>query len=82
MANFVTYILYSEKYSKIYIGYTSNLIARFKSHNELGQSGYTKKFRPWMVAWVFFHDSKKEALAHERFLKSGKGREYIYAKIL
>ncbi|MEO0508146.1 MAG: hypothetical protein AAF090_18465 [Bacteroidota bacterium] len=28
---------------------TSNLIARFKSHNELGTKGWTIKFRPWEV---------------------------------
>ncbi|PXY38641.1 endonuclease, partial [Flavobacterium cheongpyeongense] len=33
MAEFVVYILYSEKFKKNYTGFTSNLIERFKSHN-------------------------------------------------
>ncbi|PXY38628.1 endonuclease, partial [Flavobacterium cheongpyeongense] len=35
MAEFVVYILYSEKFKKNYTGFTSNLIERFKSHNVL-----------------------------------------------
>ncbi|MFO8129200.1 MAG: GIY-YIG nuclease family protein [Bacteroidales bacterium] len=57
---FVTYVLYSRKFDKIYIGYTSNLIARFKSHNELGK-GWTKRYRPWEVISVEFFGSKKQA---------------------
>lgn len=45
----VCYVLYSKKHEKIYIGYTSNLIGRFKSHNELGTKGYTIRYRPWIV---------------------------------
>ncbi|GGG51441.1 GIY-YIG nuclease family protein [Epilithonimonas arachidiradicis] len=36
MEEFVVYILYSEKFDKTYTGFTSNLVERFKSHNELG----------------------------------------------
>jgi putative endonuclease len=32
---FTVYILYSEKHGKTYVGFTSNLIERFKSHNAL-----------------------------------------------
>ena len=42
---FVTYVLYSEKFDKIYIGYTSDLINRFHSHNSLAKKGYSIKFR-------------------------------------
>ncbi|WP_374707758.1 GIY-YIG nuclease family protein [Flavobacterium sp. J372] len=35
MDEFVVYILYSEKHQKSYVGYTSALIDRFKSHNLL-----------------------------------------------
>ena len=47
MEEFVVYILFSEDYGKTYIGFTSNLIERFKSHNYLSKKGYTIKFRPW-----------------------------------
>ena len=47
MEEFAVYILFSSKFSKTYVGFTSNLIERFKSHNELSSKGYTIKFRPW-----------------------------------
>ncbi|WP_325635244.1 GIY-YIG nuclease family protein, partial [Parapedobacter sp.] len=44
---FTVYVLHSGKHDKIYIGFTSNLEQRLKSHNELGKKGWTIKFRPW-----------------------------------
>lgn len=79
---FVTYVLYSIKYDKIYIGYTSNLIERFKSHNYLSNKGYTLKYRPWLVVSVDFFESKKDALNREKSLKAGKGREEIRQQII
>jgi putative endonuclease len=77
MEEFMVYILFSEDYGKTYVGYTSNLIERFKSHNYLSKKGYTIKFRPWQVICVEFFTTKSEALKREKFLKSGKGREFI-----
>ncbi len=62
---------------KTYVGFTSNLIGRFKSHNVLGTKGYTMKYRPWIVLEVQFFTSKKEAMEMEKFYKTGKGRELI-----
>ena len=78
---YVVYILYSKKYNKKYIGYTSQLIARFHSHNELSRKGYTVRYRPWIVLHVEFFRLKKEAMAREKFLKSGQGREWIAENI-
>ncbi len=78
---YYTYVLYSKKYNKIYIGYTSNLEKRFLSHNELSHKGYTRKFRPWIIAFYEVFNSKKEAMEREKFLKSGKGRELVRNKI-
>jgi putative endonuclease len=77
MEEFVVYILFSEDYGKTYVVYTSNLIERFKSHNYLSKKGYTIKFSPWQVIYVEFFITKSEALKREKFLKSGKGREFI-----
>ncbi len=77
MEEFVIYILYSEKFDKTYIGFTSNLLERFKSHNELGTKGYTIKFRPWTVIHIEFFTEKKQAMKREKFLKSGKGRLFV-----
>jgi putative endonuclease len=77
MDEFVVYILYSKDYNKTYVGFTSNLIERFKSHNYLSKKGYTIKFRPWKVIHVEFFTTKSEALVREKILKSGKGRDFI-----
>ncbi|MBL0357111.1 MAG: GIY-YIG nuclease family protein [Chitinophagaceae bacterium] len=79
--SFTVYILYSAKYNKIYIGYTSNLIQRFYSHNELGKDGYTKKFRPWIVIYTEVFEIKPAAMKREKQLKSSCGRKWIWSKI-
>ncbi len=69
---YVVYILYSYKFNKSYVGYTSDLISRFKSHNELG-GGFTKRYRPWIVIHCEFFDDKSSAILKENYYKSGKG---------
>ena len=71
---YVVYCLYSMTYDKIYIGFTSNLIGRFASHNELGKKGFTRRYRPWVVIYVEFCDNKREALKREKRLKQPNGR--------
>ena len=74
---FTAYILHSKEYDKIYIGYTSNLEERFKSHNELGKKGWTIKFRPWEILHTEEYETKKAALEREKQLKGGQGRKWI-----
>ena len=78
---FVTYVLHSTIHDKIYIGYTSDLIDRFHSHNQFATKGYTIKFRPWQVIYVEFFESKQEAMKREKELKSSRGRDFIRTKI-
>src|SRR5690554_4205491 len=75
--DYVVYVLWSERHRKRYVGMTSNLIGRFRSHNSLGKKGWTVKFRPWHVVHVEFYMSKGSARARENFLKTGKGREWM-----
>jgi putative endonuclease len=82
MSEYVTYILYSQRHNKFYRGYTSNLIERFKSHNELSNKGFTVNFRPWKVVYIEFCNSKREAKTREKFLKSGLGREWVEDKLV
>jgi putative endonuclease len=77
MDEFVVYILFSKRFSKTYVGFTSNLVERFKSHNQLSKTGFTTKYRPWQVIYVEFFNSKSEALLKEKFFKTGIGREII-----
>ncbi len=73
---YTVYILFSEKYNKHYTGFTSNLSLRLKSHNEFGDD-WTSKHRPWKLIYSKEFDSKKEAMNHEKFLKTGTGRDFI-----
>jgi putative endonuclease len=70
---FVVYILYSKKFNKTYVGFTSNLIGRIKSHNELGND-WTKSFRPWKVAYIEVFENKTDAIKKEKYFKTGRGR--------
>ncbi|MCE2742391.1 MAG: GIY-YIG nuclease family protein [Fluviicola sp.] len=78
---YVVYLLYSEKFNKIYIGFTSDLINRFASHNSLATKGYTIKFRPWKVVYLEFFDDKNEAMKREKELKSSRGRDFCKKQI-
>lgn len=79
---YITYVLFSEKFDKIYIGMTSNLEQRFLSHNELSNKGWTKNFRPWKIVHTEEFVLKSDAVKREKQLKSYKGREYIRKEIL
>ncbi|HEX7904432.1 MAG TPA: GIY-YIG nuclease family protein [Chitinophagaceae bacterium] len=75
---YTVYILYSKSFKKIYIGYTSNLVERLRSHNELGTKGWTIKFRPWQIVHTEIFESKAEAMQREKQLKTAKSRQWIW----
>ncbi len=74
---YTVYVLYSDKYDKIYIGYTSNLGKRLLNHNELGMKGWSKSFRPWNLIYKEAFVSKRDAMRREKELKSHQGRNFI-----
>jgi len=78
---YTVYVLYSVRYQKIYIGYTSNLVERFKSHNLLATKGWTIKFRPWQIIYTEEFVDKSAALSREKELKSSRGRAFIWQLI-
>ena len=74
---FTVYVLYSHKFDKIYIGYTSDLPNRLHSHNKLATKGWTIKYRPWDLIYKEEFIDKASAMKRERELKSHKGRVFI-----
>jgi putative endonuclease len=74
---FTVYVLYSEKHKRKYIGYTSDLIQRFYSHNSLATKAYTNRYRPWVVLHTEHFETIEEALYREKQLKGGQGRAWI-----
>ena len=78
---FTVYVLYSREFEKIYIGFTSDIELRFKSHNELATKGWTIRYRPWIILYTEEFITKAEAMKREKQLKSGSGREFIWSLI-
>lgn len=77
---FIVYIIENSQ-GKLYIGQTGNLEKRILDHNELGK-GYTSKFRPWKLIYSEKVESRKIAMAREKYLKTGAGRDWIKKHIL
>ena len=73
---FYTYILKSTAHTKIYIGQTSNLERRIWAH-ENGLSPWSKKWGPWVLVHSEEFVTRSEAMAREKFLKTGTGRDWI-----
>jgi len=73
---YYVYILTSERNPKQhYTGFTTNLTARLKKHNE-GGCPHTAKFRPWRIETAIRFSSEAKARAFEKYLKSGSGRTF------
>ena len=71
------YILYSISAGKTYTGYSNNIQRRFWEHNFSEAKGFTSRYRPWMLIRTEQYESKAEAVARERYLKTGRGRDEI-----
>ena len=73
---YFVYVLRSVKDGRRYIGYTNNIEIRIKVHNE-GKVVSTKNRMPLELIYYEEFEIKKEAMQREKFLKSGKGREFL-----
>ena len=70
------YVLKSIKSEIRYIGSGKSVEERLRRHNK-GDYRFTKGHRPWRIIHIEVYDSRSEAVNRERFLKSGKGREWL-----
>jgi len=74
---YLVYILYSVNLDKYYIGHTGEPITeRLRKHLSV-HSGYTAKAKDWAVKYTKAYNSKEEAYAREREIKSKKSRIHI-----
>jgi putative endonuclease len=76
------YILYPQSHQKTYVGFTSDLEERLKSHNYYSKKGWTIRYRPWIVIYTEMYNDKKSAMAREKYFKTGAGRDFIQKEIL
>ncbi|MES2515197.1 MAG: GIY-YIG nuclease family protein [Bacteroidota bacterium] len=74
--SYFTYILISQKDSRYYYGYTSNLYERLSRHNS-GMVRSTKARIPFKIHYFEEFNSKTEAIKRENFFKSIDGYNWL-----
>ena len=58
-----------------YSGLTQDLNERLRHHNS-GACPHTAKHRPWQLETAIAFRDRAKAIAFEKYLKSGSGREF------
>ena len=69
------YILQSLDLKHFYVGMTDNLRARLAKHNA-GEVPHTSKYGPWRIKTYVAFSDEGQAVAFEKYLKSGSGRAF------
>jgi putative endonuclease len=80
MDQYYTYILFSEKLNKFYVGSTNDLQRRLSEHNR-GKTSFTKTGIPWQLKYYEVFQSRSEAIGRELEVKKRKDRKYIESLI-
>jgi len=73
---YYTYILYSDKHDRYYIGHCEVLSARLLRHNNKMVTA-TRNFVPWRIVYYEEYSTKLEANRRELAIKKMKSRKYI-----
>ena len=73
---YYVYVLQSQIDNSWYIGYTNNLKKRIIEHNS-GKTITTNKKNPYSLIYCEAALDKSDAIAREKYLKSGMGRKYL-----
>ena len=55
---------------------TNNIERRFKQHNK-GENKSTKAYKPFILFYTETYQTRAEARAREKYLKSGIGKEFL-----
>jgi putative endonuclease len=71
-----TYVLYSAKLNKFYIGACTDLERRLYEHN-IGHSKFTSTGIPWILKHSESFQTLQEAKKRELYIKRMKSRKYI-----
>ena len=73
---YCVYVIWSDKLKKRYVGSSEDDDKRLKQHN-IGKTPFTSRGTPWSKIHVENYNTVIEARGREKFLKSGKGREWL-----
>ena len=72
----LTYILFSDKLNKYYVGSCLDIERRLNEHN-LGHSKFTSTGIPWKLVYFEKFETELEARRREMQIKKMKSRVYI-----
>jgi putative endonuclease len=79
---YYVYIIKSIRFPEIiYVGFTSNVSFRLKTHNN-GGSIYTKEYKPWELLFNCCFSDKLKAIAFEKYLKSHSGKAFLQKRLI
>ena len=73
---YYVYVLKSEKDGLFYTGFSVDLNRRLSEHNT-GTQISTKNRGPFQLIYYEWCLNKEDAIAREKYLKSGMGKKYI-----
>ncbi|MEL7001174.1 MAG: GIY-YIG nuclease family protein [Bacteroidota bacterium] len=73
---FYTYAINSLTRNYIYVGLTDNIERRVNEHNT-GKNKTTRPYKPFEIIYSKEFSTRQEARMHEKYLKSGSGKEYL-----
>ncbi len=73
---FYVYVIRSLKNGNLYKGSTEDIEKWLNQHN-LGKVSSAKGHRPWVMVHFEKFETRAEAVAREKYWKSGVGREYL-----
>lgn len=80
--HYCVYLIRSIKYPQTtYVGYTTDINKRFKTHNA-GGSIHTTKDKPWELIACTFFKHMSTAKQFEKYLKSQSGRAFIKKRFI
>ena len=73
---YYVYVMQSQKDKQFYTGFTSDLQNRFREHNA-GRVSSRKERVPFELRYFEGCLNEQDALAREKYLKSGMGKRYL-----
>ena len=80
---YFVYVKQSLKDGRFYTGQTEDLERRLQEHNSgVGLVRYTKGKGPWKLIYHEEVVSRAEAMAREKYFKTGAGRDFVKKMII
>jgi putative endonuclease len=70
------YVIESKKNGDLYKGFCGDIQKRLQEHNS-GQTYSTKNGIPWKLVYCEIFVCKEDAIAREKYLKTGWGRNFL-----